>query len=132
MAEQDLQLAYRSYVAWNRGDVDWLLDHLTEDVEVQPLREIEEFEDVYRGRQAWMRFWEVWQEVWPGVTIKVHRLEDMGDHGVLVLSSFDRDAGDLGQSSVPHSHWLSFRKGKICSVIAMAPETAERRRKARR
>jgi ketosteroid isomerase-like protein len=131
MSEQDLQLAQEGYGAWNRGDLDWLLEHVTEDIEVHPMRHIDQFGKVYRGKKGWIEFWEVWHEVWPGTTIKVHRLEDLGEHGVLVLLSFDGDAGELGQSSVPVTHWITFREGKFASVTAMAPETAERRREAR-
>ncbi len=132
MSEHDLQRAQEGYDAWNRGDLDWLLDHITEDIEVQPLKEIKRFDDVYRGRDGWMAFWKKWHEVWAGSKIKVHRFEDMGDHGVLALLSFDR-AGENGDDaeSTPVSHWLTFRDGKFASVTAMAPETAERRREAR-
>ena len=132
MAEQEMKLAQEGYDAWNRGDLDWLLDHLTEDIEVQPHKVVKHFEDVYRGREAWIAFWERWHEVWVGARIKVHRFEDMGDHGVLALLSFDRSGENGGEESTPVSHWLTFRDGKFASVTAMAPETAERRREARR
>lgn len=131
MSEQDLQLAQEGYDAWNRGDLDWLLEHVTEDVEVRPLRDIGEFAEVYRGREGWIEFWEVWHRVWEGVTIKVHRFEDMGDHGVLALLSLDRAAEDGEGESTAVSHWITFRDGKYATITAMAPETAERRRETR-
>lgn len=132
MSEHDLQLAQEGYDAWNRGDLDWLLEHVTEDVEVQPTRQVEKFAEVYRGHGGWREFWQAWHEVWQGATIKVHRFEDMGDHGVLVLLSIDRSDGDGGEESIPVSHWITFREGKFASFTAMAPETAERRRESRR
>jgi ketosteroid isomerase-like protein len=131
MSEDDLKLAQEGYDAWNRGDLDWLLERLADDISVRPMRTGEEFDELYTGKEGWARFWERWHEVWPGVRIKVHRFEDLGDHGILALLSFDRDAGELGESSVPVSHWITFRDGKFASVTAMAPETAERRREAR-
>ena len=132
MAEQDLQLAQEGYDAWNRGDLDWLLEHVTEDIEVKPNKAINRFEDVYRGREGWIAFWEKWHQVWEGAKVKVHRFEDMGDHGVLVLLSFDRPSDNGDPESVPVNHWITFREGKFATFTAMSPETAERRREARR
>lgn len=130
MTESDMKLAQQGYDAWNRGDLEWLLEHVTEDVKIQPFREFNGFDDVYRGHQGWVQFWETWHQVWQGAKVKVHRFEDMGDHGVLALLSIDRSS-ENGDDSTPVSHWLTFRDGKFSSFTAMAPETAERRREER-
>jgi len=132
MPEHDLKLAQEGYDAWNRGDLEWLLEHLTEEIEVHPMQYVGKFDQVYRGKQGWREFWDLWHEVWAGARVKVHRFEDMGDHGVLALLSFDRAQENGDEESVPVSHWITFRDGKFASVTAMAPETAERRRHARR
>jgi ketosteroid isomerase-like protein len=135
MSEADLKLAQEGYDAWNRDDLDWLLAHVTEDIEVRPMRggPGEAFEEIYQGIAGWREFWAAWHQVWgSGATIKVHRFEHLGDHGVLALLSFDRPDGDGGEESVMVSHWLTFRDGKFATVTAMAPETAERRRETRR
>ncbi len=132
MTEQYLTLARQAYEAWNRGDADWLLEHMTGDVDLEPMREYGGFEKAYRGHDGWNRFWKSWRKAWSKIEVRVERMEDMGEHGVLALVRFEgvpRTGGD--EVSVTVSHWLKFRDGLISSVTAMTPETADRRREVR-
>jgi ketosteroid isomerase-like protein len=128
MTAENVALARQGYDAWNRGDVDWLLAHMTEDVEVQPLRDFGEFDDVYNGHEGWKQFWEGWRDAWSTIEISVQRLEDMGDHGVLALLKFEGvGKGSGAEVSMPVSHWLQFRDGLVSGVTVLTPEAAERR-----
>jgi ketosteroid isomerase-like protein len=128
MSEDNVELARQGYEAWNRGDVDWLLEHMTEDVEVEPLRGVGEFEQVYHGHEGWKKFWQGWRDAWSSIEIHVNRLQDMGDHGVLALLRFDGVGKSSGaEVSMTVSHWLQFRDGQVSAVRVLAPEAAERR-----
>lgn len=132
MSERNLATARQGYEAWNKGDVDWLLEHMTEDVEVQPLRDFGDFDKVYRGHEGWKQFWAGWRDAWSSIEIRIQRLEDMGDHGVLVLLAFDGVGKASGaEVSMTVSHWLKFRDGMLSGVIVLTPEAAERRHEAR-
>jgi len=132
MSEENLQLARQGYEAWNRGDADWLLEHMTEDVEVEPLRGVGDFDKVYSGHEGWKRFWEGWREAWSTIEIRVERMEDMGDQGALALLTFEGVGRGSGvEVSMTVSHWLTFREGLVSAVRVLTPEAAERRREAR-
>ena len=132
MSEQNLQLAREGYEAWNRGDADWLMEHMTEDVEVEPLRGVGDFDKVYSGHAGWKRFWEGWREAWSTIEIRVEHMEDMGDQGALALLTFEGVGRGSGvEVSMTVSHWLTFREGKVSAVRVLTPEAAERRREAR-
>jgi ketosteroid isomerase-like protein len=132
MSEENLELARDGYEAWNRGDADWLMEHMTEDVEVEPLRGIGDFEKVYNGHEGWKRFWEGWREAWSTIEVHVERMEDMGDQGALALLTFEGVGRESGaEVSMTVSHWLTFREGQVSAVRVLTPEAAERRREAR-
>ena len=128
MSEQNIELAREGYEAWNRGDVDWLLEHMTEDVEVKPLRGVGDFEEVYSGHEGWKKFWDGWREAWSSIEIRVERMQDMADHGVLALLTFEGVGRKSGAAvSMAVSHWLTFRDGQMCGITVMTPDAAERR-----
>ena len=132
MSEENLELARHGYEAWNRGDADWLLEHMTENVEVEPLRGVGDFDKVYSGHEGWKRFWEGWREAWSTIEIRVERMEDMGDQGALALLTFEGvGKGSGAEVSMTVSHWLTFREGQVSAVRVLTPESAERRREAR-
>ena len=132
MSEANLATARDGYEAWNRGDVDWLLEHMTEDVEVEPLRGFGDFEKVYSGHDGWKRFWEGWRDAWSKIEIRVERMQDMGEHGVLVLLTFEGEGkGSGAEVSMTVSHWLTFSDGLLSGIRVLTPEAADRRRVAR-
>jgi ketosteroid isomerase-like protein len=132
MSKENLELARQGYEAWNRGDADWLMEHMTEDVEVEPLRGVGDFDKVYSGHEGWKRFWEGWREAWSTIEIRVEHMEDMGDQGALALLTFEGvGRGSGAEVSMTVSHWLTFREGRVSAVRVLAPEAAERRREVR-
>jgi ketosteroid isomerase-like protein len=132
MTEENLQLVQEGYAAWSRGSAKWFSKHMTADAEVRPLREFGDFDELYVGHAGWREFMRAWRGHWSRTEIRVERMQDMGEHGVLVLLTVQGVAKQDGEEiSIPASHWLKFREGKISSITALAPEAAERRREAR-
>ena len=76
MSEENVELAGQFYDAWNRGDLDWIADRVTDDFELRPVVGFLDFEEVYRGRDGWERFARTWLQAWVGATIELERVED--------------------------------------------------------
>jgi ketosteroid isomerase-like protein len=132
MSEENLSLALQVYAAWNRGDRDWFLENLTDDALVRPIRGLAGFDDAYHGPEGWKEFWAAWRKARSTIEISVERMEDMDDRGVLVLLTLEGVGRASGaEVSMPVSHWLKFRDGKLSEMIAMPPGTADRRREVR-
>jgi ketosteroid isomerase-like protein len=132
MSAKNVKLARDAYAAWNNGDADWFLEHLTEDAEIRPLRDLVGFDEIYRGRGGWKKFWKVWRGHWSSIEIRVERMEDMGDHGVLVLLKFEGVERARGaEASIGLSHWLTFSDGLLTGITVMTPQAADRRRASR-
>ncbi len=122
MPDQSLLLAHQVYAAWNRGDLAWFEEHLAADAQVRPI--LPEFDELYVGLEGWRRFWKTWDRKWS--RISVERIEDLDEHGALALLTLERE-GSSGQGSMPTTHWLQFRNGKLSGLTAMSAESAERR-----
>lgn len=128
MPEQNFVLAHQIYAAWNRGDSEWLEEHLADDAQIRPIRDLPEFDELYVGHDGWRRFWETWESKWSGVSVE--RMEDLEEHGVLVLLTLEGEGGS-GYGPMPVTHWLKFREGRLAGLTAMDPNAAERRQMER-
>ena len=128
MSERNLNIAHQTYAAWNRGDVEWFVEHLADDAQIQPIRDMPEFDKVYVGPEGWGEFWKMWQTKWSGISVE--RIDEINDHGVLALLTLEGEGGS-SYGSMPVSHWLQFANGKIAGLTAMTPDAAERRRAER-
>jgi ketosteroid isomerase-like protein len=95
MAEGDVELVLEGYAAWNRGDLQWLLDHGSPDYEWRPTQLFPGIDAVYRGHAGMEKFWSTLREPWESLRIEVDRVEDLGD-AVLALFTFHGKGRDSG------------------------------------
>src|SRR5436190_16312730 len=104
MSQENVELARQAYQAWNRGDLEWFLDHMTDDFEFRPGLGFSDLDAVYRGKEGWSRFAETWHEAWEDITVRVQRIEDLDD-GIVALLTFDgRGRGSGVEVSVRVGH----------------------------
>jgi ketosteroid isomerase-like protein len=66
MSQENVELAHQAYEAWNRGDLGWHLNHMTDDFEFWPGLGFSDMDGVYRGKAGWRRFAQTWREAWEG------------------------------------------------------------------
>jgi ketosteroid isomerase-like protein len=88
MSQENVELVRQGYEAWNRGDLEWQLDHITPDFEFRTAQLFPDTEAVYRGREGVRQFWDTFREPWGSVLIEVERIEPIGDDRVLALLRF--------------------------------------------
>ena len=88
MSQENVELVRQSYEAWNRGDLEWVLDHITPDFEWRTAHLFPDTEAVYRGQEEFRQFWNTVREPWETFLIEVERIEPIGDDRVLALLRF--------------------------------------------
>jgi ketosteroid isomerase-like protein len=88
MSEENVDLVRQAYEAWNRGDLDWLLNHTTPASEFRTARLFPDVEAAYRGREGSTQFWNAIREPWETFLIDVERIEPISDDRVLALLWF--------------------------------------------
>jgi ketosteroid isomerase-like protein len=124
MSQENVELARQAYEAWNRGDLDWLLNHMTEDFEFWPGLGFSDMDDVYRGKAGWRRFAETWREAWEEITVRVERIEEVDDRIVALLTFDARGRGSGVEVSLQVGQVATVREGKVAKLVS-APSWGE-------
>jgi ketosteroid isomerase-like protein len=88
MSQENVEIVRQVYEAWNRGDLEWVLDHVTPDSEFHTVPLFPDLEPVYRGREGFRRFWNTFRESWESLLVEIERIEPIGDDQVLALFRF--------------------------------------------
>ena len=104
-------MVQRAFEAWNRGDIEGYLAHLSPDVEGVPVGATLEGK-VYRGHDEVRTWWQTQSEVWERLLLCAEEFEQVGT--ALVVSGHWEAVGRSGvDMSVPATWVFGFRDGKI-------------------
>ena len=117
----------RAYEAWNQGGTAWILDHLADDFEVRPLRGYLDLAESYRGEEGFVRFARDWRDAWDEITLKVERIEDLGERLVALITheGTGRTSGVAVTEQI--GHLVTLRQGEIAELVVIEgwPDTLE-------
>jgi ketosteroid isomerase-like protein len=111
MSQENVELVRQAYEAWNRGDLEWQLDHITPDFEFQTAELFPDTDAVYRGREGFRKFWNTFREPWETVLIEIERIEPIGDERVLALLLFHGRGRDGIEVTVKYANLLTLENG---------------------
>ncbi len=120
MSQENVQLVREGYEAWNRGDLQWQLDHISPDYEFQTAQLFPDTEAVYRGAEGLRRFWQTFREPWETLLIEVVRIEPIGDDRVLALFQFHGRGRDGIEVTLEYANLLTLENGLATRNIAFA------------
>jgi ketosteroid isomerase-like protein len=119
MSQENVALARQLYDAWNRGDLDLISEHLTDDFELRPFLGFLDVDEVYRGREGWDRFAHSWLEAWEAAPIEIDRIEDLGER-VLTLLTFNATGRGSGVSvPMKFGQLATIRDGRVASLVVI-------------
>jgi ketosteroid isomerase-like protein len=125
MSQENVDLMLGGYEAWNRSDLDGMLERMTEDFEFRPLLAFFDLEPVYLGREGFTRFWNVWRGAWESVVIRIERIEELPDGRVLLLVVFEGIGSESGAAvSMSMGHIWTFRDGLAARCDVLEPDEA--------
>lgn len=83
MSRETVALVKEGYAAWNRGDRQWVLDHMAPDFEwVTDPHDPDP--GTYRGHEGVERFWARWREAFGQLYLIPEEVIDAGDQVVVV------------------------------------------------
>ena len=117
MSQENVELTRQAYEAWNRGDLDWFLDHMTEDFEFRPGLGFSDLDAVYRGKEGWRRFAETWREAWEDITVRVERIEDLDDRLVALLTFYGKGRGSGVEVSIHVGQVVTVVEGRVSKLV---------------
>ena len=92
--QQELaELARRGIEAFNRGDIETVLEQLDDEVEVYTPPELPNA-GTYRGHDGFLRWIAQWSEAWEEFRLELERIDFVGEHyEVVTVRQFGRGAG---------------------------------------
>jgi ketosteroid isomerase-like protein len=120
------EIARQGVEAYNRGDVEALIELSDPEITMVPVRALLEGGE-YRGHEGVRRFLADMEEDWERREILVDEVRDLDD-GVLVLGTFTAVGRSGNEVSQPIAWHSRFREGKLLRMVAYTDqETALRR-----
>jgi ketosteroid isomerase-like protein len=121
VAKENVEIARRSYEAWNRGDLDAWLEAAHPDIEFRTAQLFSDTEGVYRGIDGMRKFWETFRDPWESIQIEIEHLDAIGDDRVLGLVWFrGRGLGSGAEASIQYANLSSFDNGQVTLVIGFS------------
>jgi ketosteroid isomerase-like protein len=120
MAQENVEFVRQVFNAWNRGDLDWLLNHTTPEFEFRTARLFPDLEAVYRGREGFRRFWNTFRPAWKFVRVEIERIEQIADGRVLVLFRFHGRGRDGVEVERDYAQLFTFDDGMLSQVVGFA------------
>ena len=120
-APGDLEAIRLGIDAYNRGDIEALIDRSCEDVEMVPMRSLMEGGE-YRGHDGVRRFVGDMEEDWAQRSVEVDEIREVGE-GFLVLGNF-RAIGRASETEVryPVAWHAIMRDGKLARLTAYSDQ----------
>jgi ketosteroid isomerase-like protein len=120
MSQENVELVRQSYEAWNRGDLEWVLDHITPDSEWRTAQLFPDTEAVYRGPEGFRQFWNTFREPWETLLIEVERIEPIGDDRVLALFRFHGRGREGVEVTLEYANLLTIENGMASLNVGFA------------
>jgi ketosteroid isomerase-like protein len=116
MAAGELDLLRHMYAAWNRGDVDALIETFDVDAEVRPAMSAFLASTIYRGHQGVAEWFADTYEPWAELAAEPARFIEAGDRIVVIVELHARVPGGQVEIESEIAHIATVRDGKIVAL----------------
>jgi ketosteroid isomerase-like protein len=114
MSQENVEIAKRSVDAFNRRDIDALLDLVTPDC-VMSSQLLDASAD-FQGREGVERFYTMLSESWEEFRSVIEDYRDLGDHVLMLGRNTGRGKGSGVTVDAPTGAIYNFRDGKVSRI----------------
>jgi uncharacterized protein len=111
MSAENVELVRAAYEAWNRGDVDAVLQYLDPDVELRDPPEAPDAQ-VWHGHEGYRRQLEQFMAAWAEASIEPEEIVDAGDKVLVRVHYRVRGKGQGIEVELRIFHVITLRDGK--------------------
>jgi uncharacterized protein len=115
MSQENVESARMAYEAWNRRELQSVLDLFHPDVVWEEnLQVFPGMDRIYRGHEGFLK-WDrdAFSEVWESIAVEPLEFIDAGDHVVVLTRLFGRGVGSGVNVDMATCNVLTFRDGKV-------------------
>jgi ketosteroid isomerase-like protein len=113
-------MARRFTDAWNKGDLEWILDHQAPEFEFHPTGQFADNAPVYRGREGYTEFWKTFRDAWESITVEVERIEDLGDRVLVLFTFHGKGRGSGVEVDLNRATLVTIREGRMLQMRTFA------------
>jgi ketosteroid isomerase-like protein len=120
MSQENVELVRQAIEAWNRGDLDAMLQVIDPEVEMTPvIAQLVEGDAVYRGIPGARRFWEDWRIAWNFQwEIGALDLRDVGDSVIMIARASLTSQTSGMELDAPMGVVFTLRNGRVLRVTS--------------
>ena len=112
MSQEDVETVKRGVDAYNRRDLDGLLESATEDCVLLPAVAGSVETGGIRGRKGFRRYFEMIDETWEEFRINADEFRDLGERVLAIGHTEGRGRGSGVAVDAPYGAIFDFRHGK--------------------
>jgi ketosteroid isomerase-like protein len=113
MSRENVEVVRASLEAWNRDDLEGVLEYMSPEWEWHPARLFPGTDAVYRGKEGFTRFWNTFREPWESIRIEVERIEDLGDRVLVLIMFYGKGKLSGVDAATEYANLLTFRDGLV-------------------
>jgi ketosteroid isomerase-like protein len=113
MSHEDVEIVRRALDAWNRGNLEELVEYISPEWEWRPARLYPGTDAVYHGREGATRFWNNFREPWESIRIEVERIEDLEDRVLALLRFYAKGKGSGVDVTSEYANIFTVRDGLV-------------------
>jgi ketosteroid isomerase-like protein len=115
---EDIELIRRSYAAWNRGDIEAIVEIVTDDVEIRPVLGDQVAANEFRGPDGMRRWSETINSAMDDFHVDVEEVIDVGGDRYLALLHFSgRGKASGAPVALDASHLHTVRNGRLVQLL---------------
>ena len=108
MTERELELVKEGYRAFERGDLQWVLDHFHPEILVENRREGPD-SGTFHGHSGFMHYLENWLSAWEEFRMEPTEFIPAGDHVLVLLRQYGRGKGSQVELEEKVAHLWTVR-----------------------
>jgi ketosteroid isomerase-like protein len=113
MSEENVEIVWRSYAAYDSGGFDAVAEFWHPDIEWRGVEGYIDDVGVIRGPDGMRQYYGQWAETFDAFRIQIEELIDAGDQVVAVLRSVGRMKDSDAEIDIRYAAVVSIRDGKI-------------------
>jgi ketosteroid isomerase-like protein len=112
MTDSNLDVVLRGIELWNAGHIEDALEVVHSDLEWRPGEVFPDFDDVYRGHEGLLRFWEEFSAPFDAVLLEPLRRHAEGDD-VVIEARFEAQGREGVEVEMVVAQRYQMRHGKL-------------------
>jgi uncharacterized protein len=124
MTHERVELVRAGYAAFNRGELDAILDRVADDVTWEVLDEFPE-KGPLQSKQGILSFWQSWAETFSEFRAEIEEIVDAEDHIVVVMHVSGRGHGSEAPMRTPTFAQIWTWKGDRIGRVRMVSDKHE-------